>query len=180
MMKKRKILFILILIISFSIFFPKNNQVGIINTTMPYITNNIPLIINEKVTNSKEQYEGILKIPKIHLSQEYYPQNSSLNDVNKGIEQLTNCKPNEDCMILLASHSGTSSISYFKNLEKLKVMDQAKIIYQEETYTYVLQKISYQEKIGFITIPKNTYDLVLTTCNTTNQNIQNIYLFKKI
>ena len=96
------------------------------------------------------------------------------------MEQISNCKPNENCTIVIASHSGNSNISYFKNLELLSINDQAIIYFNQKKYLYILKKITFQEKIGFITIPKNTYDLVLTTCNKDNENLQNIYLFTKL
>ena len=80
----------------------------------------------------------------------------------------------------MASHSGTSKIAYFKKLDKLQLNDKATILFQNKAYTYLLKKIVHQEKTGYITIPKNTYDLVLTTCNKENDTIQDLYLFQKV
>ena len=172
---KRKISVLLLCILCSSLLFlKKEGNITTIETSLPLQISNIP-----RITTSNESKEAILKIDKIHLSQSYYPKESSLNTVDKGIEQLSNCKPNNSCTIVLAAHSGTSKISYFKNLDQLTKNDQATIIYKEKTYSYRLVEILYQEKTGFITIPKNTYDLVLTTCNKENDTIQNIYLFVK-
>ena len=38
--------------------------------------------------------------------------------------------------VILASHSGTSSISYFKNLYKLSIGDEAKIFYKGNVYYF--------------------------------------------
>ena len=83
-------------------------------------------------------------------------------------------------VMLSRAHSGTSSISYFKNLDQLSIKALAYIYENNKKYTYQLKKISYQRKNGSISIPKQTYDLVLTTCNKQNQELQNIYLFQKI
>ena len=173
---KRKIALLILLIALFN-FLQVNKAVPktTIKTTLPLYISQIPI----KNTKQEAEKEATLEINKISLKQPYYPQTSSLNTVDKGIEQLSNCKPNETCTIVLAAHSGTSKISYFKNLNKLSKNDEAKIYYKDKTYSYRLVEILYQEKTGFITIPKNTYDLVLTTCNTEKENVQNIYLFVK-
>ena len=172
---KRKISVLLLCILCSSLLFIKKEiTTSTIETTLPLQISNIP-----KIPNLNEVKEAILEIDQIYLKQPYYSKNSSLNTVDKGIEQLSNCKPHESCTIVLAAHSGTSKISYFKNLYQLAKNDQATIIYKEKKYSYRLVKILNQEKTGFITIPKNTYDLVLTTCNKENETLQNIYLFVK-
>ncbi len=173
-MKRKICLGILFILCSSFLFLKKEINTSTIETSLPFQISNIP-----RITTSNESEEAILEIEKIYLRQPYYSKDSSLNTVDKGIEQLSNCKPNESCTIVLAAHSGTSKISYFKNLDQLSKNDQATIIYKEKKYSYRLAEILYQEKTGFITIPKNTYDLVLTTCNKENDTIQNIYLFVK-
>ena len=171
-MMKKKILFILIFIIIVSFFsFEKSIVTKIISVSQDQSHHNLP---------SNNDVEYTLEIPKINLNKPCYFYSSKLNTVDKGLEQISNCKPNENCTIVIASHSGNSNISYFKNLELLSINDQAIIYFNQKKYLYLLKKITFQEKIGFITIPKNTYDLVLTTCNKDNENLQNIYLFTKL
>lgn len=165
---KKKIFIILILILLISSLSFKKEIKSIISSTE--IFSNIP-------TTLEDYY---IKIPKINLLQPFYKKTSELNNVNKGIEQLSNCDSLSTCTLVLASHSGNSNISYFKNLNLLTINDQVIVYFKQKEYLYILKKIIYQEKIGFITIPKNTYDLVLTTCNKTNSNLQDIYLFTQI
>lgn len=174
-MKRKISILVLLLVLCSFLQFEKNVNNTTIGTSLPLYISTIPI----KNTKQEAEKEATLEISKISLKQPYYPTTSSLNTVDKGIEQLSNCKPSENCTIVLAAHSGTSKISYFKNLNKLTKNDEAKIYYKDKTYSYRLVEILYQEKTGFITIPKNTYDLVLTTCNTEKENVQNIYLFVK-
>ncbi len=183
-MKKRTNIFILTISI-FSLFcllsFEKIQTTTTVATTIPTPINQVPSITTQKeeTNSSLTKKEATLEIPKISLKKDYYSINDSKNTVNIGIEQLSDCKPTENCTIVLAAHSGTSNISHFKNLNQLKQNDLAFITYQNTTYTYQLINIFHEEKTGFITIPKNSYDLVLTTCNKEKQNIQDIYLFIK-
>lgn len=178
MMKKGKKILVL-LIIGGSFFFWQKEQEKILFTTTPTsIVGNIPVFVEPKKKIEKE--EGILAIPQIGIKQEYYSFSSSLNTVSYGIQKINACLPSDKCSLVLASHSGTSKIAYFKKLDKLQLNDKATILFQNKTYTYLLKKIVHQEKTGYITIPKNTYDLVLTTCNKENDTIQDLYLFQKV
>lgn len=176
-MTKKKIFLICLLLVFSLLTFEKIEYK--INNKNTWITEaqNYPII--NTVSEEKEEYK-ILEIPKIHLKQPFYDPTSSLNTVSKNIEQISTCKIDEKCTIILAAHSGTSSIAYFKNLDQLTINDLAYIYHKEKKYTYQLKKITYQPKNGSITIPSQIYDLVLTTCNKKNQELQNIYLFQKI
>jgi len=90
------------------------------------------------------------------------------------------CIPFEKCSFIIASHSGSSNISYFKNLEKLSLDDRAFLYYNQNKKEYILKKILHVEKNGTITlqIPTET-ELILTTCNKEKNNIQDIYIFKE-
>ncbi len=48
--------------------------------------------------------------------------------------------------VILASHSGTADISYFNNLDKLKISDEVLILYNGKTYQYKIVNI-YDYKI---------------------------------
>ena len=126
-------------------------------------------------------YYGVLEIPTIDLQQGFYTYNAVENDVDKNIELIShNCHLNQACNFILASHSGNAEISYFKNLDKLKLNDKAIVYLDNQKYYYILTEIQYQEKKGniFLSKPKES-QLVLTTCNKDKQNIQNIYIFKQ-
>ena len=127
-----------------------------------------------------ESYAGILEIPSIELKRGFYTKNSPLNQVDLNIELISNCNPNQACDFILASHSGNSSISFFKNLDQLCINDMAKLDYQHQKFAYHLSKIENQQKNGMISLEKtNQSRLILTTCDKQNQFIQKVYIFTK-
>ena len=74
---------------------------------------------------------------------------------------------------ILLAHSGNSNISFFKNLDKLKLNDAVYLDYNGKTYEYKLINIYDIEKTGKAIIKKNTKNSTITliTCrsNTNNQ-----------
>lgn len=138
----------------------------------------------QTTTNDYEPYIAVLKIPKIDLERGFYDKNSSLNNVDHNILFHTSSNyPDEvNGNVILASHSGTSSISYFKNLYKLEVNDLAYIIYKDTTYTYKIINIYYEEKDGNIAIyrNKNKSTLTLITCTKDDDSKQTVYILERV
>lgn len=177
-MKKRNILCCSFLIISFCLIFinisdgykvvEKNEQA--INTYFNVENNN----------NMEETYMGILEIPAIHLKRGFYSSSSSRNTVEENITVINrNCLPTEPCNFILASHSGSSNISYFKHLDTLELHDIAIIYYQNNKIIYHLERKTSVLKNGTLTLPKkNEKMLILTTCNKKDNNLQDIYYFQ--
>ena len=131
-------------------------------------------------TQEKDAYLGILEIPKIGLKRGFYPYSSPFNDVDANIELISSdCVPGNACSFVLASHSGTSSIAFFKHLNQLQLEDSATLYYGNTSYEYILKKIQHTVKNGTISLvqPKES-ELVLTTCNKQNNSLQDIYLFR--
>lgn len=124
-----------------------------------------------KIINN--DYIAILEIPKINLKKGLYAKDNKYNDVKYGIQILD--KSNEN-LVILASHSGNSLISYFKNLAKLKVDDKVIIKYQEKDYIYQVRYFYEIEKNGKLEIlDDNIYKkIILITCN--NQSKQIVYV----
>ena len=123
----------------------------------------------------KYEYIAVLKIPKINLEKGIVARNSKYNNINYGIEILKE-SDSPDVLngnVILASHSGTANVSYFKNLDKINVGDEAIILYQGKTYRYIFTKIYDVEKNGKIQIKKdkNKSTLTLITCRR-NANTQ--------
>lgn len=133
----------------------------------------------EKKVSKTEAYLGVLEIPKLNLKRGFYEYKNPKNTVEKGLEIINqNCLPYEPCSFIIASHSGTSNISFFKNLDKLAINDTAILYYEKNQKEYRLKEILHQEKKGTITLPeKKEPELVLTTCNKEKDNMQDIYLF---
>ena len=85
-----------------------------------------------------------LAIKKINLKQGLVSKNSYYNNVNRNIEiiKASSYPDKENGNVILAAHSGTSSISYFKNLYKLEINDEAKIYYKNKVYTYKVNNMN--------------------------------------
>lgn len=145
--------------------------------------NNNPITTTKPVI--KDNYIGYLKIPKIELNRGFYGINSKLNDVSKNIyvhpASTFPVRGNANNLIL-ASHSGSSSISYFKNLYKLELGDEAQINYKNTTYTYKVVNIYKEEKDGTIAIYRNKEKSTLTliTCTKNDNAKQTVYILERI
>ena len=95
-----------------------NNNEDIVNNNQASIVESEDGKNNNKIV---ENYIAYLRIPKIELNRGFYNITSTLNNVNKNIYvHPASTFPNNVSgnNLILASHSGSSSISYFKKLYK--------------------------------------------------------------
>ena len=133
----------------------------------------------EKIEVVKEQkktnYIAILKIPKINLERGLVDPNSYLNNVNYNLEIVkgSDMPDVNNGNMIIAGHSGTARISYFRNLNRLDIDDLIIIDYNFNSYKYKVVDIYDIEKTGYAEISKenNTTTLTLITCrhNTSKQ-----------
>jgi LPXTG-site transpeptidase (sortase) family protein len=129
----------------------------------------------EKKTKVKYDYIAVLKIPKINLEKGLVEKSSKYNNINYGVQILKESDSPDviNGNVILAAHSGTANISYFRNLDKLDLGDDAIIYYQGNTYNYKVVKKYDADKTGKINIKRdrNTSTLTLITCrhNTDKQ-----------
>ena len=129
----------------------------------------------EKKTKVKYDYIAVLKIPKINLEKGLVEKSSKYNNINYGVQILKESDSPDviNGNVILAAHSGTANISYFRNLDKLDKGDDAIIYYQGNTYNYKVVKKYDADKTGKINIKRdrNTSTLTLITCrhNTDKQ-----------
>lgn len=137
-------------------------------------------IIDNEETSSEvvqeENYIGILEIPKINLKKGLVDKNSPSNNVNKNIYILKETTlPDEriNSHIILASHSGNSYISYFKNLKKLDMKDKVYFYYKNVKYTYEISNKYEIDKTGTTELKiTNKSDITLITCiSGTNKQV---------
>ena len=138
----------------------------------------IPIQLNIASADIQTKTNPILEIPKINLKQEFYPNDKEKNNVDKGIQVIETSKmPNKKGNLILASHSGNSKISYFKNLDKLNINDIVYIYYQNKKYKYIITNIYDVEKTGYVDIKrnKNRQALTLLTCKK-NTNKQTVFI----
>ena len=162
---------------------PNNNSNNNSNNTTSNNNNNSTTSNNKNNKNKKAyNYVGILEIPKINLKKGFLNVNSKYNTIDYNVTVIkTSTYPDVDKgNFILAAHSGTASISYFKNLYKLKKGDKANIYYKNKKYTYKIVKIYDQPKTGKLSIYRD-YDkttLTLITCTKDNKKTQTLYILE--
>lgn len=132
--------------------------------------------VKEESKINKFEFVAVLKIPKINLEKGIVGRNSKFNSIDYGIEVLKESDTPDviNGNVILAAHSGTANISYFKNLDKLNIGDKAIIYYNGKTYNYKIVKIYDIEKTGKASIKRdnNVSTLTLITCrHNTNKQI---------
>ena len=167
-------IFIIALVISYHIYYHFIDEINdkVVNN---YIENEIVEEIStnnvEKINipEKKEKILGIIEISKINLKKGFYNINSKENNVNKNITILKGSEmPNiKGSTLILAAHSGDSYLSYFKDIDLLKLDDKIIIHYNNIKYNYLVNDIYELPKNGKITFNKNINEniLVLTTCS---------------
>lgn len=138
-------------------------------------------------TEKKEEividYIAVLEIPKISLKRGLVDKTSPYNNVDRNIYMLkeTTLPDDEDIShIYLASHSGNSSVSFFRNLKKLNINDKVNLYYKNTKYIYEVSKKYEIEKTGTMAISKTDIsDIILITC-VSGTNKQIVFVAKLI
>lgn len=137
-------------------------------------------------TESKKakEYIGYLEISKINLKLGFVSKKSYYNNVNRNIELLSASDyPDVDKgNTIIAGHSGSGYIAFFKNLYKLVLGDTAKIYYKGKIYTYKISNIYNVPKVGYVSINRdiNKTTLTLITCTKNSKTEQTIYILDLI
>lgn len=127
---------------------------------------------------TENKYYAILEIPKINLQKELYPINNSKNNLNKNLllHEKSRMPDNTNSNVIIAGHSGTSNIAYFKNLYKIKIKDIVRLYYYSFLYTYEIKEINFQPKTGILKLKENYKNtLTLITCTKNDNTKQTIY-----
>ena len=150
------LLLIIALFISYHIYY-KYDDVNIDESHIIYKEEKISTNMVEKINNTKDQNIGFIEIP------------SSENTVNKNVTIIKGSSmPNiKNSYLILAAHSGNSSLSYFKNLHLLEINDEVIIYYNNKRYYYSAFDIYEINKNGYINFNRNVHEniLILTTCS---------------
>ena len=131
-------------------------------------------------TTIKNNYIGYIEIPIINLNQGLVSMDDPNNNVDKNIQTIypSDYPDVDQGNLILAAHSGTSSISYFKNLYKLNVNDIVNIYYNNTKYVYKIANIYTVPKNGEVAIYRDTNitTLTLITCTKNNDTLQTVYI----
>ncbi len=148
------------------------------------VNKNINIIVDDrkniKNANLQNDYMAILEIPSISLKRGLVDKNNKNNTVSKNIQILeTSDMPDvENGVLYLASHSGSSYVSFFKNLYKLSVNEKVYIYYQGYKYEYIIDNIYDTLKDGNIEIYRDHKKtaIALITCKKNAKDTQIVYI----
>ena len=135
-----------------------------------------PQKIEEVEEQTKVNYIAILKIPKIKLERGLVEPSSYLNNVKYNLQWIDGSSMPDQVNgnVIIAGHSGSARVSYFKKLDQLVIGDSVSMDYKNKTYNYKVVDIYDIEKTGTAEIikNKNTTTLTLITCrHNTNKQI---------
>ncbi len=159
-----------------------SNKISV-NVNVNYVeTNDTNQVIKEK--KYTPNYIGFIEIDKINLKQGFLAKDNYYNQVDYNI-QVLKISDYPDVLggnLILASHSGNSSISYFKKLYKVELGDIAKIYYNSNLYQYKVVNIYKEIKDGSVNIYRdfNKTTLTLITCSKNDKEHQTIYILELI
>lgn len=145
----------------------------LLTTTTTNNNNNNEIKTNKTVQNT--EIIGNIIIDKININKPLYNINNNKNNIEENIEVLKESilPPNNNSIIFLAAHSGTSNISYFNELDKLNIKDEILLTIHNKNYIYIIKDIYTQKKNGYININKEKNNqLILTTCDPNNNKNQ--------
>jgi LPXTG-site transpeptidase (sortase) family protein len=149
----------------------------------------IDITINNKkekqtTQNVSNNYIGFLEIKKINIMLGFYNKESKNNDLSKNIQVLDSSKyPDaKQGNVIIAGHSGTGRIAFFKDFYKLSKGDSATIYYKGKKYSYILETIYDVPKNGTVKLKnlKSKKNLILITCTYQNKKMQSVYIFKLV
>ena len=135
-----------------------------------------PQKIEEVEEQAKVNYIAILRIPKIKLERGLVEPSSYLNNVKYNLQWIDGSSMPDQVNgnVIIAGHSGSARVSYFRKLDQLVIGDSVSIDYKNKTYNYKVVDIYDIEKTGTAEIikNKNTTTLTLITCrHNTNKQI---------
>lgn len=155
-----------------------------VNVSVDYVDTDGDIEDDIKEDSYTPNYIAFLEIDKIGLRQGLLPVNDYYNNVSYHV-QILNISNMPDVLngnLILAAHSGSSSIAYFKNLYKLELNDIAKVYYNGKVYKYKINNIYYELKDGSIKIYRdfNKTTLTLITCTKNDKQHQTVYISELI
>ena len=132
----------------------------------------------------ENDYIGTIEIKKINLKKGFVSPKSKYNNIKYNVTIIDGFDYPDvnNGNFILAAHSGTSRISFFKDLYKLQLGDQVNITYKNKKYAYKITNIYTQKKQGYLTIYRNPNKttLSLITCTKDSNTLQTVYIAELI
>lgn len=135
---------------------------------------------NKKSSSPSYNYIAILEIPSIDLKRGLIDYKCRYNNVKYNIQIIEHSQmPNvENSNLILAGHNGTSGVSFFRNLYKLKEDSLIYIYYDGIKYIYKLNNSYDTSKDGKVEIVRNRYKntITLITCKRGTKDKQTVFI----
>lgn len=129
------------------------------------------------------KYTAILEIPSINLKQGVVNSTKNFGSINYAISVDKNSSyPDNMGNFILYSHSGNSSIAYFKNLNKVEISDDIYVYYNGTKYHYeIYDKYDIQKTGKAKVISSDSHKhITLITCNQNKKDKQIVVVGKLI
>lgn len=128
----------------------------------------------KKIDDERYNYVAVLEIPSVNLKRGFLTTDSSYNDVKYNIELISY----DDNRIILASHNGKNSNSYFGNLSKMELGDEINLYYRGSIYKYIYSDSYEIKKDGYASIynDEDKKSIVLITCSDDKNDGQVVHV----
>ena len=142
-------------------------------------TNNNSEIEISKDEGPKYDYIAVLEIPSISLKRGLVSMTNPYNDIKYNIAILGGTMPDiSKTNLILASHNGSSNVSFFKDLESLSLNEKIYLYYNGYKYIYELSNIYTVNKTGEVNISRdiNHTTLTLITCKNNSDTEQLVFI----
>lgn len=132
--------------------------------------------VQKKESIKKEiNYTAVIEITSVNLKRGVVDSTSNFNSINYAISVDKNSNyPDKEGNFILYAHSGNSSISYFKNLNKVEINDEVYIYYNGVKYEYKIFDKYDIEKTGKAEVYLTNTEkyITLITCSQEQKNRQ--------
>ena len=137
--------------------------------------------ISSKIINSDiYDYISVLEIPEISLKRGLVDFSSEYNNIAYNIAILNGSQMPDiiNSNLILASHNGNSEVSFFKDLEKIKIGSLVNVYYKGYKYIYKIDNYYEVKKTGKINIltDSDRNAITLITCKNNSDTLQIVYI----
>lgn len=145
-----------------------------------YNENKLEEVQEDKVeqVNNTNNYVAVIEVPTISLKTGIVMSNSSYSTMNKNVSIFPNSDmpTKENGNFILFAHRGSSRVSYFKDIYKLKINEEIYIYYNNTKYTYkIINKynVSMYDHTPLNKMQDKTI-ITLITCKKNDSNYRTI------
>ena len=136
--------------------------------------------VKKETSSPTYNYIAILEIPSIGLKRGFVDYGSTYNNVKYNIQVIEHSEmPDvENSNLILAAHNGTSSVSFFDDLDKLIEDSLVYIYYDNVKYIYKINNHYEAKKDGKVEIirNKNKNAITLITCKKNSNDKHLVYI----